>query len=638
MGTITDRISSYLLNRLRRQAINEVYSMAEEAGLLESRFIVEGEENSGVVWRVTAKARELMTAAPNRNRVIVARHLRAHGCNVDLVAPTDKIDPHTVRSVRAKTDRAGEGQSVAPRDSQHLAEHGMIAGDNDFLRLIREFAPRPVVADAALALLLARAIGESVSRLDRLLAVLRQSNPFIVVKIPLPRFERHLDRQLERGKILPIKLNTIEGFTSFLPEGTLRSSRRHKFTVATFSGTEIAEKSASFISKSLTLAAMSPRLPTVIIDETDAELHPMAAGADLVIRGSGIDDAVLIELMDLCCGVPPSDAWGVLTSSAVNLVNIGLDDLTLALRAGRTVPKMLAVLETLSEMRLEEKQDEEDKAGETKSKPKSGGNKKAAGPSFERIEPAAASMGEGTVVSDVAVLRVETLSGYGLAKDWALDLRTDLPLWSKGDVAWSEMSTRLLLSGPPGTGKTTFARALCNTLQLPLLATSVGRWLESSYLGDVLSSMAGTFEAAKAAAPCVLFIDEADNIGRRSRSSRDFGDYWDSIVNRMLELLDGASKTDGVIIVAATNSPEKIDPALLRSGRLERHIVIPQPDREALTGILRHHLGSDVSTVLATRPATSAGTTGENAAWAKITPAKITGIKPINSKQQGPQA
>ncbi|UVC12233.1 AAA family ATPase (plasmid) [Rhizobium sp. TH2] len=299
---------------------------------------------------------------------------------------------------------------------------------------------------------------------------------------------------------------------------------------------------------------------------------------------------------------------------------------------------MLAVLQTLGQLKREEKQDEEDKAGETKSKSKTGGGKKAAGPSFERIETVAAREGEGTSASDVAVLRVETLSGYGLAKDWALDLRTDLPLWSKGDVAWSDMSTRLLLSGPPGTGKTTFARALCNTLQLPLLATSVGRWLESSYLGDVLSSMAGTFEAAKAAAPCVLFIDEADNIGRRSSSSRDFGDYWNSIVNRMLELLDGASKTDGVIIVAATNSPEKIDPALLRSGRLERHIVIPPPDREALTGILRHHLGSDVTTVLATRPATSAGATEENAAWAKITPAAMAGAKPVHHKKQGPQA
>ncbi|UVC12234.1 hypothetical protein IHQ71_29830 (plasmid) [Rhizobium sp. TH2] len=328
MGTITDRISRYLLNRLRRQAIAEVYDMAEEAGLLESRFIIDGEENSGVVWRATAKARELMTGAPSRDRAIVARHLRAHGCNTALVVPSDRIDPYTVRSVHTESDRAGEGPSVTPGDSQRLAEQGMIADDLDILRLIREFAPRPAVADAALALLLARAVGESIPRLELLLAVLRQPNPFMVVKIPLARFERHFDRQLERGKILPMKINTIEGFTSFLPEGTLRSSRRHKFSVATFSGTEMAEKSASFISKSLTLAAMSPRLPTVIIDETDAELHPMAAGTDLVIRGSGIDDAVLIELMDLCCGVQPSDAWEVIKSSAINLARVGLDDLT----------------------------------------------------------------------------------------------------------------------------------------------------------------------------------------------------------------------------------------------------------------------------------------------------------------------
>jgi cell division protease FtsH len=165
--------------------------------------------------------------------------------------------------------------------------------------------------------------------------------------------------------------------------------------------------------------------------------------------------------------------------------------------------------------------------------------------------------------------------------------------------AWSDLSSRLLLSGPPGTGKTTFAKALCNTLQLPLIATSVARWLEASHLGDVLAAMNATFDQATRNAPCILFIDEVDNIGNRGGGGdRPHDDYWSSLVNRVLELLDGASKTEGVIVVGATNRPDKIDPAILRSGRLEKHIVIPAPDTAALVQIIAHHLGSDLEAVL----------------------------------------
>src|SRR5690606_15314881 len=201
----------------------------------------------------------------------------------------------------------------------------------------------------------------------------------------------------------------------------------------------------------------------------------------------------------------------------------------------------------------------------------------------------------GTPTPKDRLLSVETLAGYGPARDWALDLKADLSLWREGKLRWDEMSTKLLLSGPPGTGKTTFARALCNTLQVPLLATSVARWLEPGYLGDVLKRMSASFTVSGEKAPAILFIDELDNIGRRQGAgSRNYDDYWASLITRMLELLDGASKTEGIIVVGATNLPERIDPALLRSGRLETHVEIPMPDMEALVGILGHHLGSDL--------------------------------------------
>ncbi|WP_158555039.1 AAA family ATPase [Fulvimarina endophytica] len=194
-------------------------------------------------------------------------------------------------------------------------------------------------------------------------------------------------------------------------------------------------------------------------------------------------------------------------------------------------------------------------------------------------------------------LTIETMAGLGKARDWALDLKTDLEAYRAGEIAWEEMSTRLLLSGPPGTGKTSFARALCNTLQLPLHVASVQTWLEPSYLGSVLKRMSAAFQAAEAAAPVIFFIDETDAIGTRGPASRDFSDYWNAIVNRMLELMDGAVKTSGVIIVGATNRPEVIDPALTRSGRWERQIALKKPDRTELMTILAHHLGDDLQRI-----------------------------------------
>lgn len=197
------------------------------------------------------------------------------------------------------------------------------------------------------------------------------------------------------------------------------------------------------------------------------------------------------------------------------------------------------------------------------------------------------------------VLRVETLTGYGVASDWALALKLDLADYLSGNLAWSQMSTKLLLSGPPGTGKTTFAKALCNTLQIPLVVTSVSTWLQGEYLHDVLDRLSNTFAEARAQAPCILFIDEIDGIGQRAPASRSHSDYWNACVNKLLELLDGATKADGVIVVGATNRPDQIDEAIRRSGRLETHIEIPRPDIPTLAGILAHHLASDLDAVVA---------------------------------------
>jgi len=138
---------------------------------------------------------------------------------------------------------------------------------------------------------------------------------------------------------------------------------------------------------------------------------------------------------------------------------------------------------------------------------------------------------------------------------------------------------------------------------LTVLATSIATWLRMGHLGDVLLRMKSAFEEAASHAPVILFIDEIDSIGRRQDPSRDYADYWNAVVNQFLELMDGAVIQEGIVIVGATNRPDDIDEALLRSGRMETHVRIAKPDTDALVGILAHHLGADLEAVLETRQA-----------------------------------
>ena len=125
------------------------------------------------------------------------------------------------------------------------------------------------------------------------------------------------------------------------------------------------------------------------------------------------------------------------------------------------------------------------------------------------------------------------------------------------------------------------------------MVTSVSTWLQGGHLNDVIDRMSRTFAEARAQAPSILFIDEIDGIGKRVDPDREYADYWNTVVNKLLELLDGAVKSEGVIVIGATNRPEQIDEAIKRSGGLETHIEIPKPDIPALAGIIAH-LGKDI--------------------------------------------
>ena len=190
---------------------------------------------------------------------------------------------------------------------------------------------------------------------------------------------------------------------------------------------------------------------------------------------------------------------------------------------------------------------------------------------------------------------LEEIVGFGEAREWGLALVDDLRRWKAGEIAFRDCSSALLLSGPPGTGKTKFASAVAASTGLPLHIGSLGRWQahRDGHLGHTLSALQGYFEIARRE-PCIALIDEIDSFGNRAEFSSSHRDYSSQVVNALLEQLDGAVAREGVIVIATTNHPDRIDPAILRSGRLDRHVRIGMPTVDELVGILRGYLRADL--------------------------------------------
>lgn len=190
--------------------------------------------------------------------------------------------------------------------------------------------------------------------------------------------------------------------------------------------------------------------------------------------------------------------------------------------------------------------------------------------------------------------RLETMPGYGEAKDWGLQLAEDLADWKAGRIPWGDVDTGLLLSGPPGIGKTIFATALANTCGVELIVASAARWQSRGHLGDMQRAMFRSFEDAKSKAPAILFVDEVDSFTDRDKEESRSASYVRQVINTFLECLDGTADREGVVVVGACNNPSVMDSAILRPGRLDHHIRLGYPDADARVGILRLHLRGDL--------------------------------------------
>ncbi|HEY5251984.1 MAG TPA: ATP-dependent zinc metalloprotease FtsH, partial [Acidimicrobiales bacterium] len=164
----------------------------------------------------------------------------------------------------------------------------------------------------------------------------------------------------------------------------------------------------------------------------------------------------------------------------------------------------------------------------------------------------------------------------------------------------------ILLVGPPGTGKTLLARAVAGEASVPFLSVSGSDFMEM-FVGVGASRVRDLFQTARKQAPAIIFVDEIDSIGRKRGAGLGGGhDEREQTLNQMLNEMDGFDPAEGVVIIAATNRPDILDPALLRPGRFDRQIVVPLPDLDERLPILKVHckdkrIGGDVDLELVAR-------------------------------------
>jgi cell division protease FtsH len=185
--------------------------------------------------------------------------------------------------------------------------------------------------------------------------------------------------------------------------------------------------------------------------------------------------------------------------------------------------------------------------------------------------------------------RFADVAGYREVKEEVQEVVSFLREPQRFRKAGAEVPKGMLLVGPPGTGKTLLARATAGEAGVPFISVTGSDFMEM-FVGVGASRVRDLFKTARANAPCIIFIDELDSIGRKRGAGLGGGhDEREQTLNQLLGEIDGFQSSEGVVIMAATNRPDVLDPALQRPGRFDRQIVVPLPTLEEREEILRVH-------------------------------------------------
>ncbi|WP_372353267.1 AAA family ATPase [Pararhizobium sp. YC-54] len=543
-----DKLSRLFVRRLRHLARREARRIAQRNGLLEARIV---DVDGHLLCRYSpAFDTTRLSGDPIRDGTWFRRYFGdwlippkensnpTPGSGGDGVMTAGIIHPPFVSQLVARP-RARRGA---------IAKEGALGNNIDrrayAVGLVDRATAMPLVSQIVATLVLARAVRSSGRSLREIVYTLTRVTPVVTLHAPLDGFEREVLRLLEKSRLVPcgpfviVESDLMYDDNHFdVVEGETR--RR----LMTFSGAGVHRVTGNALRRRM-INALSRDFPILALAEKRSDIPSLLRiSADLSLETGKLDRRFVADLVEV---LYPDTAIGTLgLPSDSDARWLSLEDLVLAFRPGRHVRDVLHVLATLIERNREDFEEEDGgeggdnasgsgSSGSSIEKPQGSDKKPSDTESsgrWKKDKPSGAEViqpeplptaGE---IGQKPPLTVETLSGYGRAKDWALDLKADLDDYRASILAWSEMSTKLLLSGPPGTGKTTFARALCNSLQIPLVVTSVSTWLQGGHLNDVIDRMSKTFVEARAMAPAILFVDEIDGIGKRQPAEREYADY-----------------------------------------------------------------------------------------------------------------
>ncbi len=191
---------------------------------------------------------------------------------------------------------------------------------------------------------------------------------------------------------------------------------------------------------------------------------------------------------------------------------------------------------------------------------------------------------------DQVKVTFQDVAGADEAKEEVTEIVDFLRDPSKYQKLGGKIPKGVLMVGPPGTGKTLLARAIAGEAKVPFFTISGSDFVEM-FVGVGASRVRDMFEQAKKHAPCIIFIDEIDAVGRHRGAGLGGGhDEREQTLNQLLVEMDGFEGNEGVIVIAATNRPDVLDPALLRPGRFDRQVVVPLPDVRGREQILKVHM------------------------------------------------